>query len=124
MKIKSIKEIQPRTVYAIHTSTNTFISNGLAHHNCYVCNVRNHGEQLEYYYFMRKHYSEEAIIEMRKMRYETVKYTIEDYDKIADKYKQKTADLLLALQRYGAYHNKTRRLLTPPRLCGSSAIEQ
>jgi hypothetical protein len=45
MRIKSIKEVEPRTVYAIKTSSNTFIADGLAHHNCYGCNVMQQGRQ-------------------------------------------------------------------------------
>ena len=38
MRVKSIKKIKPRKVYAITTSTNTFIADGLSHHNCVYCN--------------------------------------------------------------------------------------
>ncbi len=38
MKIKSIKKTKPKMVYAIKTSTGTFIADGLAHHNCAHCN--------------------------------------------------------------------------------------
>lgn len=48
MRIKSIKEVEPRTVYAIKTSSNTFIADGLAHHNCYGCNVMHQGRQYEF----------------------------------------------------------------------------
>lgn len=122
MRIKSIKEVEPRTVYAIHTSTNTFISDGLAHHNCYACNVCNHGEQLEYYYYMKRHYSEEQILEMRKLRYQTVKYTAEDLDNIAEEYKKKTEELLRVFKLYGLYDEKTQRLLRPPRLLDNHTV--
>lgn len=48
MKIKSIKKVTPRRVYAITTSTHTFIADGLAHHNCYGCNVMHQGRQYEF----------------------------------------------------------------------------
>lgn len=47
MKIISIKPVPPRKVYAIKTSTGTYISSGLAHHNCASCNF-NQGEQYKY----------------------------------------------------------------------------
>lgn len=39
MKIKKIQEVSPEIVYAISTTTGTFIADGLAHHNCVGCNV-------------------------------------------------------------------------------------
>ena len=115
MRIKSIKEVEPRTVYAIHTSTNTFISDGLAHHNCYSCNVCNHGEQLEYYYAMQRlGYTEEEITKMRQRRYTTLKLTAEDYTAITERYKEKQALLKACLSRYGAYSPKVISLVSLP----------
>lgn len=48
MRVKSIKLVEPRTVYAIKTSTGTYIADGLAHHNCVGCNIFKSGEQYEH----------------------------------------------------------------------------
>lgn len=48
MKVKSIEEVTPRRVYAVRTSTGTFVADGLAHHNCYGCNVMSQGRQYEF----------------------------------------------------------------------------
>ena len=39
MQIKKIIEVNPMMVYAVKTTTGTFIADGLAHHNCEQCNV-------------------------------------------------------------------------------------
>lgn len=38
MLIKSIKIVAPETVYAIQTESGNYVSDGLAHHNCRICN--------------------------------------------------------------------------------------
>jgi hypothetical protein len=47
MKIIKIKKVTPRKVYAIKTSTGTFIADGLAHHNCAFCNSRMNEDKFE-----------------------------------------------------------------------------
>ena len=88
----------------------------IVHLQCYACNVCNHGEQLEYYYYMKRHYTEDQILEMRKLRSTTVKYTPEDLIEIAKKYKEKYDNLIRVSRLYGIYDEKTQRLLRPPRL--------
>lgn len=88
----------------------------IVHLQCYACNVCNHGEQLEYYYYMKRHYTEDEILEMRKLRYQTVKYTIDNLIEIAQKYKDKADELIRVSKLYGIYDEKTQRLLRPPRL--------
>jgi hypothetical protein len=88
----------------------------IVHLQCYACNVCNHGEQLEYYYYMKRHYTEDQILEMRKLRSTTVKYTPEDLIKIAENYKEKYDELIRVSRLYGVYDEKTQRLLRPPRL--------
>lgn len=58
-KVVSVREVEPRTVYAIETTTGTFISDGLAHHNCQRCNGFLNGNYLMYARWMQKHYPEE-----------------------------------------------------------------
>jgi len=48
MKIKKITEVKPERVYAIETSTHTFIADNLAHHNCAGCNTFKSGNLIEY----------------------------------------------------------------------------
>ena len=71
---------------------------------------------------MKRHYSEEQILEMRKLRYQTVKYTAEDLDNIAEEYKKKTEELLRVFKLYGMYDEKTQRLLRPPRLLDNHIV--
>lgn len=94
----------------------------IVHLQCYACNVCNHGEQLEYYYYMKRHYTEDQILEMRKLRYQTVKYTTDELLQIADKYKEKTNELLRVFKLYGLYVEKTQRLLRPPRLLDNHTV--
>lgn len=94
----------------------------IVHLQCYACNVCNHGEQLEYYYYMKRHYTEDQILEMRKLRYQTVKYTADELLQIADKYKEKTDELLRVFKLYGLYDEKTQRLLRPPRLLDNHTV--
>lgn len=58
-KVVSVREVEPRTVYAIETTTGTFISDGLAHHNCQRCNGFLNGNYLMYAQWMQRHYPEE-----------------------------------------------------------------
>ena len=94
----------------------------IVHLQCYACNICNHGEQLEYYYYMKRHYTEDQILEMRKLRYQTVKYTADELLQIADKYKEKTDELLRVFKLYGLYDEKTQRLLRPPRLLDNHTV--
>ena len=94
----------------------------IVHLQCYACNICNHGEQLEYYYYMKRHYTEDQILEMRKLRYQTVKYTTDELLQIADKYKEKTEELLRVFKLYGLYDEKTQRLLRPPRLLDNHTV--
>lgn len=48
MRIKSIKKIKPERVYAVQTKTETFVSDGLAHHNCTICNRNLNGNYKVY----------------------------------------------------------------------------
>ncbi len=45
MLITKITKIKPKKVFAIQTSTKTFIADGLAHHNCMRCNIHGQGQQ-------------------------------------------------------------------------------
>jgi len=44
MRIKTITEVKPRRVYAVTTTTGTFVADGMAHHNCVACNLYQKGK--------------------------------------------------------------------------------
>lgn len=71
MKIVKIEPVPPRTVYAVQTSTKTFIADGLAHHNCYHCNINLSGNSDIYLQFLLKKYGKKTIDRIRKLRYST-----------------------------------------------------
>lgn len=91
MKIKSIKEIPIETVYAVQTTTGTFIADGLAHHNCYHCNVNLSGNWPEYRARMIAKYGEEHVTTLEERRHEIVKEF--DYEAEIQKYKDVCAEM-------------------------------
>jgi hypothetical protein len=97
MKIKSIKEVAPRTVYAVATTSGTYIADGLAHHNCIGCNTNppygKGGNYVEYFVFMEKEWGRDMIEEFRALKYQTIKYKVYDYERIEQEYKEKTEAL-------------------------------
>lgn len=56
MRITNIRKVKPKTVFAIETSSKTFIADGLAHHNCNSCNTYRGGEKEKYALFLEKEY--------------------------------------------------------------------
>lgn len=98
MKIKSIKEVEPRKVYAVTTTSGTYIADGLAHHNCLGCNgnppMGKGGNYVEYFIFMEKEWGREKIDEFRQLKYQTKVYKIHDFIELREQFKQKTQDLL------------------------------
>ena len=75
MKIKNIKLVKPRKVYAVTTSTATFIADGLAHHNCYNCNINLGGNQYAYGVKLGK----EKVDELYTIKNQINKWTEQDY---------------------------------------------
>lgn len=97
MKIKKITEIRPQRVFAIQTSTGTFIADGLAHHNCYHCNIGLKGNWVEYEKAMVEMYGRDKVEEFKNLskgRSDTIKFTVSDYLKIEEKYKEKVKLIL------------------------------
>ena len=88
MKIKSIKKVTPRRVYAVKTSTGTFIADGLAHHNCSGCNIFHHGNPAAYWEKMLKLYGLEKTEQLAAKRKVIKKYILQDYLDIIEKYKK------------------------------------
>lgn len=93
MKITNITKIQPRTVYAIKTSTNTFISDGLAHHNCAGCNIFGNGKPLDFEEHLKEELGDELVEEMKKSRHKITILSRPWYSEQIDYYKSKLKEL-------------------------------
>lgn len=94
MKIVSITEVQPRTVYALKTTTKTFISDGLAHHNCVGCNVFLRGNYDKYMVYMLDTVGEKRVRELAGLKKQLIKSSVNDYLEIFEKYTKKLEELL------------------------------
>lgn len=98
MKIKSIEEVSPRTVYAVTTSTGTYIADGLAHHNCGGCNLNpprgKGGNYVEYFIFMEQEWGRPMIDEFRALKNTTIIYKVPDLLAIKEKYDKKYEELI------------------------------
>jgi len=93
MKIKNIKKVEPRKVYAITTSTGTFIADGLAHHNCIGCNYFANGRYAVFTQNLIKEHGIEKYEEIVRRSNQVVKYTKDDYLEIERKYKELVNEL-------------------------------
>lgn len=91
MKIKSIRSVKPRKVYAITTSTGTFIADGLAHHNCVGCNMFKQGNQFEYGRALDLKYGNGTADKLHDRRFETHKFTIQELEEIIEEAKANIA---------------------------------
>lgn len=89
MKIKKIEEIKPRVVYAISTSTKTFIADGLAHHNCVGCNVFKKGNYPVYSDRLIKEKGSRIIGTLNKRGGKTIKVDEKFYEDVIKKYQKK-----------------------------------
>lgn len=61
---------------------------------CYGCNVGRGGAHVEYFIFMEQEHGREKIDELRLKRHQTVIFKQPDYERIAEEYKEKCAQLL------------------------------
>lgn len=86
MKIKSITKVKPRKVYAVTTSTGTFIADGLAHHNCFACNIWKQGATDEYALRLQKECGDDILQILNAKKQEIVKYYIPDYERLIEEY--------------------------------------
>ena len=64
------------------------------HAQCYACNVRLHGNKVKYWLYMEQTYGHDVIDELIAESNQQVIYSREDFDEIAEKYKQKTVQLI------------------------------
>lgn len=93
MRITSIESVPPQTVYAVQTSTGTFIADGLAHHNCYNCNVNLKGSWVEYEKHLIEEYGQETVDNLKQRKHEIKKMKAHEWEELAEKYKQKYKEL-------------------------------
>lgn len=56
------------------------------HPQCYVCNVRKHGDQLNYYRFMVSTYGEDEVIRLTKLSKKTHPFTRDELTTLIQKY--------------------------------------
>ena len=77
MRIKKITEIKAKTVYAIGTSSHTFIADGLAHHNCYACNMLYNGQPSTFAVRLEAE-KRGTVKRLEKKRHEIRQWTIEE----------------------------------------------
>lgn len=64
------------------------------HAQCSYCNLTRHGEPKKYRLWMDANYSQEVIEEMIRRKHQILLLTAQEFDEIAEKYRQKTAELL------------------------------
>ena len=91
--VVSVRSIDVEPVYAITTSTRTFIADGIYHHNCITCNIWKHGNMTEYTLKMLDLHGREWIEEKKLLRHQTKKYKITDYQELEQTYKTKVKEL-------------------------------
>lgn len=61
----------------------------ITHAQCSKCNIWLSGNLIEYYPIMLKIYGEKRVEQMKALRHESIKYSIEDYLQIAENYKER-----------------------------------
>lgn len=73
MKIKSITKVEPETVYAIQTLSGTYVADGLAHHNCQICNRTLNGNYKVYEPKIKQELGVDEVQKMWDKAYDTSK---------------------------------------------------
>ena len=63
------------------------------HGQCYHCNVGLKGNKLEYWLFMERTYGRKVIDQLIRESKQTIQYKTHDYERIAQEYKEKLAEL-------------------------------
>ena len=89
MKIKKITEITPQIVYAVQTSTHTFISDNLAHHNCVRCNMYLSGNEAIYGVKMVEKYGLKKVKELLKLKDQVKRWKRQELLDIISKYEKR-----------------------------------
>lgn len=76
-RVVSIKKIDNDTVYAVETTTGTYIADGVYHHNCaFRCNNMRSGETVKYKIALKEKYGQEVPDELEKLAEETQYYKL------------------------------------------------
>ena len=94
MRVRSVKRVKPRTVFAVETSTGTFIADGLAHHNCAGCNIFGNGQHIPFTAFMTDYHGHEVMDEIVLQANTPYTYTIDELDEIREEYERKAEALI------------------------------
>jgi hypothetical protein len=81
--VKSIKRVEPEVVYALKTTTGTFIADEVYHHNCGICNF-NQGEQFKYAKALDLKYGDGTAEQLEKEAKEPKTWTIPELEQIID----------------------------------------
>lgn len=86
MQIVKIEQIEPKEVFAIETSTGTFIADGLFHHNCQECNRVLHGNYKVYYPKLKKELGDKRYDELWQLARSNKKITTVELRDLLEKY--------------------------------------
>jgi hypothetical protein len=54
------------------------------HTQCYGCNVGRNGSYVEYFIYMEERYGRKVIDELRRLKYQSKKYGIGDYERLIE----------------------------------------
>lgn len=87
MRIVKIEQIEPKEVFAIETSTGTFIADGLFHHNCQECNRTLHGNYESYYPKLKKELGEKRFNELWQIAKGGDKISTPELEAMLEKYR-------------------------------------
>lgn len=113
-KLVPFKQIQAGHYIAGRTNALLF-DEDIVFGQCSACNIWKHGEQLEFHYALKKlGYTDEELERMHQLKYKTIKYTADDYEQIAQQYKDDTEILISALKLYGPFSPRTQKLVELP----------
>lgn len=63
------------------------------HPQCYSCNIKKHGNKVEYYSFMLKKYGQSVINHLRTLKHQTLKITREEYKEMIVGFKKELKEL-------------------------------
>lgn len=67
------------------------------HPQCYVCNIRKHGNQLEYYYFMKQKYGEKEIERLRRLSKESRSFTMTELREMIANFRHLLKELTIGI---------------------------
>lgn len=86
MRIVKIEQVTPKEVFAIKTSTGTFIADGLFHHNCQNCNRILRGNYGVYYPKLKKELGDKRYDELWQLARSDKKISTVELKDLLEKY--------------------------------------